>query len=73
MVLGDERIALALRRAGRDVSALVALLQLGPQRLGIAGLRESGYHEAAADLATKALQRVTATPVATSEPTASRR
>lgn len=28
-------------------------------------LRESGYHEAAADLATKALQRVTATmPVA---------
>ena len=33
-------------------------------------LRESGYHEAAADLATKALQRVTATPVAPSKPTA---
>jgi len=32
-------------------------------------LRESGYHEAAADLATKALQRVTATPAVPSEPT----
>ena len=33
-------------------------------------LRESGYHEAAADLATKALQRVTATtPAVPSEST----
>jgi len=31
-------------------------------------LRESGYHEAAADLATKALQRAAATPAAPAPP-----